>query len=979
MNAHHPLARTAYLIPVMALAFSVQATDLLTVPLSTYFAPSSVDVKPNILFILDDSGSMSMTGMPDQATWFDNTYGYRDEFMPTNYNGSVDGGMPPYMRYNAGFNGIAYNPAVRYQPPLKYLANNTLDTTTYPSMTAANTANWTAVKNNPYIGTGTSNLSGGVFAYVTVPGEWCDKPDLRTCNTTYSDTKYPATIRWCTSATLTTCRATWDGTWNGTRWTGGYGYPRMPAPRIVNLTVSGSSGDITVSGITVGTKQIMSASTGAQSSNNAAATAIAAQINACSNTLPTGTACSNTPGNIAIGFTATVNGAVVTIYAPDANTATPTVAVSTSTGGNRTVTVAGPVSGTAFGQSTVPLPYWRNGTSASSGVIPGENLRHTITSSITSYTKYPNRSDCTTNTNDCTYTEEMTNYANWHAYYRTRMQMTKTAASRAFGAMDKPEDLAAGVSRFRVGLTTINNNGGNKFLNLGEFTGQQRADWFTMLFSATPSDSTPLRTALSRAGQLYAGKLTTLNDVDVTDPLQYSCQQNFSILFTDGFWNSGGGLKLNGSTMDNQDGAMPPPYNDGGIAKTQQSTSSLQSRTETQSAEKGTLQSATGQLQTRTSQLQKRTNPLEYRESNNSGSTWGSWTPVPAGSTCTWDTQGPSRRQCRYVGWSTYANESTSCTPNALDTSTSNNSVWEVGVECQYNPSTWTAWVNTGSCSAAPKDTSGTWSTPVARECQTVTGTYADAATCSPTTPDASGQLTVCSYNWATSAPTQTCEPAYIANDYSNQFVYRNCAVSPTGTTGWVNATTCTATDWTAAGTRTACQYTAWSPFTDVANCTEVGQLTGPDYTVATARACQTVTASGGNSNTLADVAAYYYNHDLRLYPTEPKDAADATGTCTGPNNVDLCKNDVPGYDRDVASWQHMTTFTLGLGAQGKMLFSPTYWTDPEGDFTSIATQATADPNNGVCSWISSGNTCVWPTPSSDNPANIDDLWHAAV
>ena len=38
-----------------------------------------------------------------------------------------------------------------------------------------------------------------------------------------------------------------------------------------------------------------------------------------------------------------------------------------------------------------------------------------------------------------------------------------------------------------------------------------------------------------------------------------------------------------------------------------------------------------------------------------------------------------------------YADESTSCTPNALDTSTSNGSVWEVGVGCQYNPSTWTA------------------------------------------------------------------------------------------------------------------------------------------------------------------------------------------------------------------------------------------------------------------------------------------------
>ena len=60
------------------------------------------------------------------------------------------------------------------------------------------------------------------------------------------------------------------------------------------------------------------------------------------------------------------------------------------------------------------------------------------------------------------------------------------------------------------------------------------------------------------------------------------------------------------------------------------------------------------------------------------------------------------------------------------------------------------------------------------------------------------------------------------------------------------------------------------------------------------------------------------------------------------------------------------------------MLFSPTYWTDTEGDFYSVKTGETANPATGICSWLSSGK-CVWPQPSSDNPANIDDLWHAAV
>ena len=41
--------------------------------------------------------------------------------------------------------------------------------------------------------------------------------------------------------------------------------------------------------------------------------------------------------------------------------------------------------------------------------------------------------------------------------------------------------------------------------------------------------------------------------------------------------------------------------------------------------------------------------------------------------------------------------------------------------------------------------------------------------------------------------------------------------------------------------------------------------------------------------------------------------------------------------------WQHMTTFTLGLGAQGKMLFSAgllngNYWNVTSGDFYSVKT-----------------------------------------
>lgn len=962
MSTKSFLNKSSFAAVSLALSLSAYAalTDLSTLPLSTYYAPSSVDVKPNIMFVLDDSGSMDWDAMPDQATWYDS---YNSGYRPGNYDSSVNNGMPPYMRRNSAFNGLAYNPAVRYLPPIKYNADGSLDTTSYPSLTGISTATggvgWVAVKNDGFgvQSTGTSDLSTGVYAFVTIPGEHCDQPNLRTCTVqtaTSPANPYPAMMRWCTTASLTSCSATWDSSRM---------YPRMPAPRIATITVSGSSSAI-VSGITVSGLQIMNAATASSSTNSTVADLIRDAINACSNTKPSGSNCTT------VGYSATSNGSTVTIYAPGATSATP---VATETGTTLAIS--------AFAQSNIPLPYWRNTgvtPNQSSATIPGENLRHTITPFITSYPypgsadKAPGRTDCVATT--CTYQEEMTNYANWHAYYRTRMQLMKTAASRAFAGIDTAADIAAGTSRFRVGLMSINNNNGSDFVNLDEFKLAHKNLWYSKLLAANPNDGTPLRTALSKAGRLYAGKYngSTLNGVTVTDPMQYSCQQNFTILSTDGFWNSGAGYQLNTSTsIGDQDGGWPAPYNDGGTAVTQQRTSRLQSSTETQRAEKGTLQSRSSQLQARTSNLQARTSTLERRTSSNSGTTWTAWSPTAS---CDPDNSGSNRTQCQYTGWTSWSDVG-SCDAVAQDT----NGTWNVATarQCQYTA--WTSWSASASCNTVNQDTNDPYSVGVATQCQTVGITaYADASSCAVTTPDASGNFTECRYNWAAAAGTPTCTPDYVANNYTNPTVYRNCGTS---NSTWANAATCTEeTNYGASGARTTCRYSNWSAWGNVATCTPAAQSAGPDYSTATAVECQSVASGSYVSDTLADVAAYYYKTDLRN-----PDTSAGTGTCTGPTIApsttanDLCENDVLPNDRDVASWQHMTTFTFGLGAQGKMLFSPSYWTDTYGDFYSVKTGVTADPANGICGWMAAGSRCVWPTPSADNPANIDDLWHAAV
>jgi type IV pilus assembly protein PilY1 len=131
--------------------------------------------------------------------------------------------------------------------------------------------------------------------------------------------------------------------------------------------------------------------------------------------------------------------------------------------------------------------------------------------------------------------EQRQNYANWYQYYRNRMLTMRSASGQVFNNIDP--------TRFRVGFSTIHNTGttdATEFLNVGDFdsgtgTGSQKARFFSRLYGQTPSGSTPLRPALERAGKYFAKKMTN----QATDPVQYSCQRNYTLLSTDGYWNTG--------------------------------------------------------------------------------------------------------------------------------------------------------------------------------------------------------------------------------------------------------------------------------------------------------------------------------------------------------------------------------------------------------------------------------------------------------
>jgi type IV pilus assembly protein PilY1 len=524
-------------------------------------------------------------------------------------------------------------------------------------------------------------------------------------------------------------------------------------------------------------------------------------------------------------------------------------------------------------------------------------------------------------------TAEQQNFANWYSYYRTRMLMMKTASGLAFKNIDQ---------RFRVGFMAINNvSGTSDFLAIDDFNSTTKSNWYAALYASTPGGSTPLRSALADAGRLYAGKLKSRNGVsNIPDPLQYSCQQNYAILSTDGFWNTGSGYKMDGTTaVGNQDAGLPRAEYDGATSQVQSSTSTLQS------------QSVTPQYQQRTSRLQARTTvnvsapSIQASTSSDKGKNWSAWTDVAS---CTPVSSGNNRTQCQV--------------PKSVSTDSG---------------ATWSAWTYVSSCTA---DSSGSTRTKCSGSVP-VTSAWADVASCTV------GNGTECQYTgWsAYSAATGSCTalPQSTASPYTVG-VASECQVAAPLLGAWTNASACTA------GSTSNCRYTAWTTYSNASSCTPVAQSPGPNYTVQTARQCQVV-SSGGTSDTLADVAAYYYNTDLRS-----PDAANGTGTCTGPvispstTPNDLCADNVPSNGLDVATTQHMTTFTLGLGVRGRMVYSPTYMTDTSGDFKSVASATTANSSTGTCSWQSSGTTCNWPTPGVDSSGqgkieNVDDLWHAAV
>lgn len=478
--------------------------NISSMPLQT---SGTSDVLPNLMFLLDNSGSMAWNYTPDWGG-YDPVNTYQN--------------APAWLFNNAAYNAQYYNPGVTYIPPVNYLG-----------VSMPNQTNFTAVANavtdTGATKGGTSNLTGSANYYAYVPGEYCASANLTNCTISNAATgvySYPSQLRWCnTSAAATArvlsgsqrCQAIRNDV-SSINDSNTYNYLRQPRATY-KLTLVRNSGTITVSSVKINNIEILYTTTSASSSNTLA--------NNVANAICT----TSQRGNCNIsGNTVSVSSNVITIVTPIGNPLNTAAPIQVTFSGN--------------GSASAVL------VSPSATDIPGSLVYVSINSGISSYTapgsttKNPDRLDCAGTI--CTYTEEMKNFSNWWTYYSTRIQSMQTAASLAFNTLD---------ARYRVGFSTINNNSSN-YLAIAPFNNAQKQAWYQKLFAVSPNNSTPLRIALANVGRHFAGKKTLGSD----DPMQYACQPNFTLMTTDGYWNdTTNPLQLNGSTpIGNQDGGSTP-------------------------------------------------------------------------------------------------------------------------------------------------------------------------------------------------------------------------------------------------------------------------------------------------------------------------------------------------------------------------------------------------------------------------------------
>jgi len=212
-----------------------------------------------------------------------------------------------------------------------------------------------------------------------------------------------------------------------------------------------------------------------------------------------------------------------------------------------------------------PARYYTWTDSDGDGAVDADDA-HTlveIRSTTPTYTGGANREDCAA-APVCTYAEEIQNFANWYTYYRKREYVAKNAVTSVVTPM-------VGT---RVGYGTINNINNVKIkvaaMNSDVASGNKKT-LFDKVYNSNSVGGTPLRENLRNVGRYYECASNNFFGVSGSDcPIISAadggmCQQNFTILMTDGYYNgSSPSLSPSNTDYDNNTdfdgGSYADPY-----------------------------------------------------------------------------------------------------------------------------------------------------------------------------------------------------------------------------------------------------------------------------------------------------------------------------------------------------------------------------------------------------------------------------------
>ena len=901
LHTHNAIRLLSHLALAAMLALPVAShagsVALATSPLAK---STTSTVLPNLMFMLDDSGSMDWDYMPDDSKNFAGQYGFNSNHC----------------------NGVYYDPNFTYTPPVKS------DGTSFPNSSFSNAwnngyataAEGTVNLNTQFPGGSGTGASGaaaytGPAFYYTYSGTQTSATQMtihntnsiyyKECNSAIgSTTKVDGTHPVNTVFTMTRLATTPTTTLVVTNSTGG-----------ATITVSGSGNTTTkVSSIKVNSKEILSGTTSGSKTISTVATQIVTGINTCTAAISGNCQVSGFSATCA-GYPSCTNGTVTVFGNGSSGGLTPSVTSS----GSLTVAATSPfptIVATGVSSITVNGVSLMSGTAASttspstlaanikaainatgySATVSGTVVTVTGPTSASNYTPVvtttPSNGSLLVST--AAFPEstpsKLQNFANWYSYYSTRMLMMKTGVGQAFAPIN---------DQYRVGFMTMNNNVNPDIVDIDTFTTGcavgsgtcQKDKWYSKLYVSNPGNSTPLREVLSKVGRLYAHK--------------YGATTVYTSTITVGGSGSTSvtSIKVNGVEL-----------------LTGPSTGSSRTRTVASNIVANFI------------------DPSNYTAVANSSVITITGSSADSGRVpvVTDDGGGMTFTATAFTGTTQTANLNGitpkdpiqySCQQNFLILST--DGYWNGNAGYQVDGTT--AIGNQDGQAIRPQYDGAVGQT-------IITTNYSRTNQSSARSTCSSGY-----YKITTTPQTRTCTTTIT-----------NGVAAPENCPSWSNGTS----------TTTACTT---SP------------LQSPNPSTATIVSQTTATGTtGGTSDTLADTAMYYYQTDLRTPALNNCDGVLGTVASTG---INVCDNNVFKTSTDSNTAQHMTTFTLGLGASGSMIYSPSYSTDGDGDYYSVFKGLTANSSASppICSWQSNGTTCNWPIPASGSVNNIDDLWHAAV